>query len=110
MKDGAATAPPDGPSVTVNLSFLGSLRTQMGTATDVVTVPAPASVRGVVEALIGLHGHAFSDLFYNQYGWLDPRVLFVVDGESVVSRQGLDTPLSGHEEIDVFLALPMSGG
>jgi len=110
MSEEGRSVAPSPPAVIIKLSFLGPLRFRLRTRTEELTLPAPVTVRHVVDRLIEVHGGEIRDLFYNQYGWLDPRVFFVVDGDSVVSRKGLDTPLTGNEEITIFLALPMSGG
>ena len=70
----------------------------------------PVSVRSVLEGLIQEHGNHLRDLFYNTQGWLDRRILFFIDGERAETRQGLDTRLTGQEEIQIVMALPMRGG
>ena len=96
--------------ISVRLSYMGYLRQRMGCKEEALALPAPVTVRSVLEELIGLHGDGVSDIFYNQYGWLDPRLFFLIDGEAVQSRGALDVEISGSEEITLVLGLPMSGG
>ena len=48
-------------------------------------------------------------MFYNTQGWLDSRILFLIDGQRPEAREGLDTPISGDEEIQIVMGIPMSG-
>jgi hypothetical protein len=57
-----------------------------------------------------MHGQHLADLFFNQYGWLDPRLLVLIDGETAAARGGLEAPLTGDERIEMVLGVSMSGG
>lgn len=82
----------------------------MNRSEELLCLKPPVTVRTVLDRLIEEHGEDLKDLFYNTQGWLDPRILFLIDGERPEAREGLDTPLSGDEEIQIVMGLPMSGG
>src|SRR5688572_16049011 len=89
--------------VTIHVRFLGPLRRRLGVPTEDLDFGAPVSVRDLLERLIADHGEDLRDTFFNQYGWMDPRLWVLVDGESAGARQGLDTPLSGQQDVQVVL-------
>jgi len=98
-------------TVKVRVSYLGALRHRMGCKEEAVTVGAPATVRTVLEHLISLHGSDLRDVFFNdQYGWVDSRLLVIIDGECGVRRTGGDVILTGAEEFQLLLGSPISGG
>jgi len=101
---------PSQETVIIRLAYLGSLRHHFGRKDEEFVLCPPVSVRDVVDRLIEIHGPKVRDLFFNQYGWLDPRLFFVIDGESGVTRTGLDAPLTGTEEVQLMLGMPMAGG
>lgn len=102
----------DPPStVTIAVRYLGQLRHRMGCASEELTLVRPATVRRILERLVATHGSAVADFFFNQYGWLDPRLFFLVDdGGRTYREQDLDRELSGGERITMFLGMPMAGG
>ncbi len=82
----------------------------MGGKREEFALDPPVTVRTVIERLIENHGEDERELFFNQYGWLDPRLFFLIDGDGATDRGGLDATLTGDEEITLFLGLPMNGG
>jgi hypothetical protein len=82
----------------------------MGSRSEDLALEAPVTVRTVLERLIENHGEGVRDLFFNQYGWLDPRLFFLIDGEGATLKGGLEAPITGSEEITLVLGIPMSGG
>jgi hypothetical protein len=95
---------------TVRLSYMGGLARRMGSRSEELALESPVTVRTVLEQLIENHGEGVRDLFFNQYGWLDPRLFFLIDGEGATLKGGLEAPITGNEEITLVLGLPMSGG
>jgi hypothetical protein len=82
----------------------------MGSRSEELALEAPITVRTVLDQLIENHGEGVRDLFFNQYGWLDPRLFFLIDGEGATLKGGLEAPITGNEEITLVLGIPMSGG
>ena len=101
---------PDSSSVTIRVRYLGPLRSRMGVRGETLDVDGEVTVRAVLEQLIDRHGADLRDVFFNQYGWMDPRLWVLVDGESAGARRGLDTPLTGREDVQIVLGQPISGG
>jgi len=95
---------------TVRLSYVGGLARRMGSRSEELALEAPITVRTVLDQLIENHGEGVRDLFFNQYGWLDPRLFFLIDGEGATLKGGLEAPITGSEEITLVLGIPMSGG
>jgi hypothetical protein len=95
---------------TVRLSYMGGLARRMGSRSEELALESPVTVRTVLEQLIENHGEGVRDLFFNQYGWLDPRLFFLIDGEGATLKGGLEAPITGDEEITLVLGIPMSGG
>jgi hypothetical protein len=95
---------------TVRLSFMGGLSRRMGCKTEELALEPPVTVRTVLDGLIESHGEGVRDLFFNQYGWLDPRLFFLIDGEGATLKGGLEARINGEEEITLVLGIPMSGG
>jgi molybdopterin converting factor small subunit len=102
-------SPASGP-VTIHVRYLGPLRSRLGVRAEDLGFDGVVTVRRVLERLIDRHGPDMRDVFFNQYGWMDPRLWVLVDGESAGARRGLDTPLSGREDIQIVLGQPISGG
>jgi hypothetical protein len=94
----------------VRLAYMGGLARRMGSRSEELALEAPVTVRTVLEQLIERHGEGLRDLFFNQYGWLDPRLFFLIDGEGATLKGGLEAPITGTEEITLVLGIPMSGG
>jgi hypothetical protein len=94
----------------VRLSYVGSLARRMGCKSEHLLLDPPVTVRTVLDGLIASHGDGLRDLFFNQYGWLDPRLFFLIDGEGATVKGGLEAPITGQEEITLVLGIPMSGG
>jgi hypothetical protein len=95
---------------TVRLSYMGGLARRMGGKTEELVLGAPVTVRAILDGLIERHGEDVRDLFFNQYGWLDPRLFFLIDGEGATLSGGLEAQVTGGEEITLVLGIPMSGG
>jgi hypothetical protein len=106
MSDASADPGP----VSIRVRYLGPLRTRMGTPGETLAFDGVVTVRRVLERLIDRHGPDLRDVFINQYGWMDPRLWVLVDGESAGARRGLDTPLTGREDVQIVLGQPLSGG
>ena len=95
---------------TIRLSYMGGLARRMGCKSEELMLDPPVTVRTVLDRLIEKHGEDVRDLFFNQYGWLDPRLFFLIDGEGATLNGGLEAPIVGDEEITLVLGIPMSGG
>jgi hypothetical protein len=99
--------------VTIRLNYLGSLRRHMGCRGEEFTVSRPVTVKAVLDRLVEIHGEDLTDIFYNQYGWLDPRLFFLVDEDGTLIRGTLESELGAGEpteEVTLMLGMPMSGG
>ncbi len=97
-------------AVDIRVSYIGPLRRVMDCDEERLRLEAPVTVRTVLDGLIEEHGEHLRDIFYNIQGWLDPRILFLIDGQRPETREGLDTSLSGEEEIRIVMGIPMTGG
>lgn len=97
-------------AVEIRITYLGPLRRQMECREELVRLEPPVTVRSVLDRLIEAHGAHLRDVFYNAQGWLDPRILFLIDGERPEARRGLGTELTGREEIQIVMGLPLRGG
>lgn len=82
----------------------------MGTNREELAFDGPVTVRAVLQRLVDIHGEEMTQIFYNQYGWLDPRLFFLIDREEGVVRRDLDAQLRNGEEITLVLGIPMTGG
>jgi hypothetical protein len=100
---------PDG-SARIRLAYVGHLRRRMDCASEELVVGRPVTVRRVLDRLIEVHGENLREVVYNQYGWLDPRLFFLIDGEGSTNRGGLDVEIGDGSEITLLLGIPMSGG
>ena len=96
--------------VEIKLSYIGPLRQVMKCNEESLQIDPPVTVRAVLDGLIREHGEPLRDVFYNTQGWLDSRIMFLIDGQRPEAREGLDTPLSGEEEIQIVMGMPMTGG
>jgi hypothetical protein len=104
------TSAADQGSARIRLSYVGQLRRRMGCASEELVLERPVTVRHVLDRLVETHGEDLLDVFYNQYGWLDPRLFFLIDGEGATSRGGLDAEVGDARELTLLLGIPMSGG
>ena len=97
-------------AVEIKIQYIGPLRKIMTCKEETLQVEPPVTVRTVLDYLIQGHGEHLKDVFYNTQGWLDPRILFLIDGQRPEAREGLDTSISGDEEIQIVMGIPMAGG
>ncbi len=97
-------------AVEIKVSYVGPLRRVMGCKEERLWLEPPVTVRSVLDHLICERGDHLRDVFYNIQGWLDPGIMFLIDGQRPEAREGLDTPISGEEEIQILMGIPMSGG
>ncbi|MFQ5694026.1 MAG: MoaD/ThiS family protein [Nitrospinota bacterium] len=97
-------------AVEIRVSYIGPLRHVLNCKEERLRLEPPVTVRTVLDHLIRERGEHLRDVFYNVQGWLDPRILFLIDGQRPEAREGLDTPISGKEEIQIVMGIPMSGG
>ncbi|MDP6619933.1 MAG: MoaD/ThiS family protein [Nitrospinota bacterium] len=97
-------------AVEIKVSYLGPLRRVVGCKEERLRLEPPVTVRSVLDHLICERGDHLKDVFYNIQGWLDPGIMFLIDGQRPEAREGLDTPISGEEEIQIVMGVPMSGG
>jgi hypothetical protein len=97
-------------AVHLQITYLGLIRRYMNCAEESLHLDPPVTVRGVLDCLVQRHGEHLRDIFYDTQGWLDPRILFLIDGERPESHRGLDTELTGEEEIQILMGLPLRGG
>ena len=82
----------------------------MGCKTEELLLDPPVTVQSVLDRLVETHGDDVRDFFFNQYGWLDPRLFFLIDGEGANMKGGLGATITGREEITLILGIPMTGG
>ena len=94
----------------IRLSYMGGLARRMGCKAEELALDPPVTVRSILQRLIETHGEGVRDLFFNQYGWLDPRLFFLIDGEGATLKGGLEAPITGTEEVTLVMGIPMSGG
>ncbi len=107
---GSGSSSVDPASVPVTLSYVGGLARRMGCKTEELLLDPPLTVQSVLDRLVENHGDDVRDLFFNQYGWLDPRLFFLIDGEGANVKGGLEATITGREEITLILGIPMTGG
>lgn len=100
----------DADPISVRVRYLGPLRNRMGRREESLEMDPPVTVRTLLEGLIERHGEDLRDVFFNQYGWMDPRLWVLIDGESAGARRGLDTPIAGTEDLQIVLGQPITGG
>jgi molybdopterin converting factor small subunit len=97
-------------AATIHVRFLGPLRRHVESREAWLELERPVTVRRVLDSLIERHGDHLRSVFYNQYGWMDPRLWVLIDGVSAGARDGLDTQISGGEDVEIVLGQPISGG
>ena len=97
-------------TVDLKISYMGPLRRMMQCNEESLQLAPPITVRSILDELIQGHGEHLRDVFYSTQGWLDSRILFLIDGQRPEAREGLDTPISGEEKIQIVMGIPMSGG
>lgn len=113
MTTPGAPEPPERPgsSTTVTVSYFGNMKRRMGLSEEeVVFDDGPVTVRDLLVRLAGRHGDDVTELFYNQYGWLDPRCLIFIEDEALTQVEGLEADLTGVTGVRLTLALPITGG
>ncbi|MFQ5914862.1 MAG: MoaD/ThiS family protein [Nitrospinota bacterium] len=76
-------------AVDIKISFIGPLRRVMKCDEERLHLEAPVTVRTVLDHLIRAHRDHLKDVFYNTQGWLDPRIMFLIDGRG--PRRGTDS-------------------
>lgn len=96
---------------TVSVSYFGNMKRRVGLSEEQVTFDeVPFTVGDLLVRLAERHGDDVAGLFYNQYGWLDPRCLIFVEDEALTQVEGLDLDITGVSGVRITLALPITGG
>ena len=98
-------------STAITVSYFGNIRRRMGCKQETVSFDnGTVLVRDVLERLVELHGDDLRDWMFNQFGWLDPRLLIFVDGEHLNSYGAVDDDITNADKLEITIALPMNGG
>lgn len=77
------------------------------TLTKAIEVPAPETVRGLLELLSEKYGKAMRDKLFLPDGTLSWDAIVLVNGRHVVHLAGLDTKLTESDVVSIF---PMVAG
>ncbi len=77
------------------------------TLTKSIEVPAPETVRGLLDLLSEKYGKAMHDKLYLPDGSLSWDAIVLVNGRHVVHLQGLDTTIAEPDVVSIF---PMVAG
>ena len=83
----------------MTVSFLGAIRTITGTRQHAVS--GHPNVRGMLESLMDRYGEPWRERVYDGRG-LTPDVVVMVNGLNIQEIQGLATPLTHGDRIDIF--------
>jgi molybdopterin converting factor small subunit len=98
-------------SITIQVIYFGLVRNVVKQGEETVSLPIGSTVRELVEMLCQKHGAALRDAIFTADGTLGSSVMLVLDGTNVLSRQGLDTTISGEREMHMLLTTTaMAGG
>lgn len=97
--------------MTIQVIYFGLVRNVVKQGEETVSLPIGSTVRELVEMLCQKHGAALRDAIFTADGTLGSSVMLVLDGTNVLSRQGLDTTISGEREMHMLLTTTaMAGG
>jgi molybdopterin synthase sulfur carrier subunit len=89
----------------MRVKYFANVRALTGCLEEAWDRPA-ATLRELVAGLAGVHGRAFQDRVVSG-GRLHPTIIVMVNGQSVVHLDGLDTPLAPDDTVVFF---PMVAG
>jgi MoaD family protein len=99
---------PKDPTLTIRVKFMGDLPTIIGQRSLELQMPIGSTVRDLLASLSKSYGEAFTLRVFSGADTLHHYILVFVDGESIKSREGIQTQL-GNGDVDVVM-LPMFGG
>lgn len=91
----------------VGIRFFAGLREITGTWTTELELPRQADVNELLRALARTYGKRFTEYVYEPSGRVREHLIFLVNGESIHSRQGFATDLTNG---DILVILPPVGG
>jgi MoaD family protein len=83
----------------MTVSFLGAIRTITGIREQALS--SHPTVRGMLESLMERYGEPWRERVYDGCG-LTPDVVVMVNGLNIKEIQGLATPLSRGDRVDIF--------
>jgi MoaD family protein len=93
--------------VKVEVRYYAMLREAAGTRREWVELPEGSSFGDLIEVVVAKYGAVFRRYVFDGEGRERDYLSFMVNGVSVHSREGFDTPLG---EGDVVAILPPVGG
>ncbi len=94
-------------SVEVEVRYYAMLREAAGTRRETVEMPEASSFGDLIEFVVAKYGALFRRYVFDDEGRERDYLSFMVNGVSVHSREGFDTPLA---DGDVVAILPPVGG
>jgi molybdopterin converting factor small subunit len=96
---------------TIQVLYFGLVRNVVKEAEEIVTLPAGATVRDLLNILCQKHGEPLRDALFTVEGTLIANALILLDGSNVLYRQGLDTEIDSQRSLHVLLTTTaMAGG
>ena len=100
-----------GKQTTIQVLYFGLVRNVVKEAEEIVTLPAGATVRDLLNILCQKHGEPLRDALFTVEGTLIANALILLDGSNVLYRQGLDTEIDSRRSLHVLLTTTaMAGG
>jgi|TARA_B100000315_G_C14575507_1_gene587701 molybdopterin converting factor small subunit len=90
--------------------YLGLMRDLVKKREEVLSFDVAWTIRDLVRALVKEYGKTLEDSITTLDGDLRADVLFLVDGQNINHKQGLDTPVRSRDEVTVALLNMAEGG
>ena len=94
----------------VRVAYFGVIRGAAATGEETLRLPAGATVRQLIAALVQRHGEAFGESLFWQDGEPLPFVTVLLDGRDIFHLRGLETPLPSTAEAQIVLMPAAMGG
>ncbi len=90
--------------------FFGLIQRYVSGRHEEVELPDDSTVGDLLAALAERHGAAFRDHLVSLDGSVQPEVLITVDGQNVMTLEGLATPLTPEADTHIVLIGPIVTG
>jgi len=95
----------------IQVDYIGVIHHVLKNTEEQYSVPLGSTVKDLLQRLVERHGEELAGCILRSDGQLSPLVEVFLNNEDIGRLQGLNTPLTGEDQVSILVGLfPMKGG